>query len=163
MATPPAVFIVFILALLSLQTCCPPPTDPQEFKTLPAPAAVSEAVMEKLPISYDRDNTGRERRYSEHLSRKAQRLAERMATTGYLEHSDLTELVDDGFGVCAENVCFANDWYGAYSEWRHSTQHYQNMKGHFKYAGFGVAQAASGGRFFCVIYAENDPFWQDGF
>ena len=74
------------------------------------------------------------------LADKAQRWAQRLASRGGLEHSNLASGVPSNWRALAENVGYSGDLAGVHRAFLRSSGHRANILGRFSHVGTGVAQ-----------------------
>jgi len=87
------------------------------------------------------------------LDAVAQAWAEHLAASGGLAHQDLGAVLDCGGGAAGENVASNYSADAAQASWMSSGGHRTNiLNGTYTQAGFGVAVAGDGTRYFVVDF-----------
>jgi len=89
------------------------------------------------------------------LAKYAQKHAEWMANNRSMRHSNIRNILKNGYLIAGENIA-----YGYTSEqkvmagWMSSRRHRANiLNSKFAYAGFGVAKSKNGTIYWCVVFA----------
>ena len=86
----------------------------------------------------------------------AQKHAERMASSGRLVHSSMSNLAEAADnGNVGENIAWGQETdEQAFSSWMNSPPHRQNiLTGRFRRAGFGVKEDSRGRKYWCAVFA----------
>lgn len=88
------------------------------------------------------------------LMNKAQAWSDRLASTGALQHSNLTEGVDPGWWVLGENVGYGPSIEAVQQAFMASPSHRANvLDPRFNWAGTGVSVSATGTVFVVQVFA----------